>query len=41
MRFANEYFEVMQGTAGGVDISIVGNVISVVTHRRRIKREQP
>ena len=33
--------EVAQDAVGRVDRSVVGDVVAVVTHRRRIEREEP
>src|SRR5258707_8093937 len=41
MGLAHEYLEVAQSPARRVDIDVVGNIISIVTHRRRIKGKQP
>src|SRR5580704_9017925 len=41
MGLAYEYLEVAQSPARRMDVDVVGNVVSIVAHRRRIKRKQP
>ena len=41
MRFTHELPEVAHGSVGGIDVLVVSDVISVVAHWRRIKRQQP
>src|ERR1700723_3075437 len=41
MGLAHEYLEVPQSSARRMNIDVVGNIVPIVTHRRRIKGKQP
>ena len=41
MRLANERADVLQRAVVRIDARVVGDVVAVVDHRRRIERQQP
>ena len=41
MRFIEKCSKVVDRTVIGIDIHIIGNIIPIVSQRRRIKRQQP
>jgi hypothetical protein len=41
MRLTEEHFEVLQRAAIRVNVEVVGRVVPVVLHRRRVERQEP
>src|SRR5689334_19120442 len=41
MRLAQKSLELGQGPAVGMNLQVAGDVVAVIAHRRRVKRQQP